>query len=391
MHLHEYQAKEIFQKALIPTPDFRVISSSDEVSLCLKELQTESAFVKVQVHAGGRGKAGGVKRGNTPQEVVEITQQLLSMRFMNEQTAGESLTVHQVLLTPPVTIIKEYYLSVTFDRTQQKVVLIASSEGGGEIEATAHQKPHQIVTFPLHQTRGLKPYHLLRLSQCLGWDQKVMAQGKEIIEKIKDLFFKIDALLIEINPLVLDEADQLWALDGKITLDDNSLFRQPSLLSYCDPSQESVKERQAKEFDLSYIELSGDIGCIVNGAGLAMATMDMIHHEGGKAANFLDVGGSATTEKIHAALNILFLDEKVKVILINIFGGIMNCETFAQGVIQAFQEIKRKIPVFIRMEGTNSEEGRALLKQSQIQVVFADDLTQLAQLAAQEGKQSWGS
>ncbi|CAM0117122.1 ADP-forming succinate--CoA ligase subunit beta [Rhabdochlamydiaceae symbiont of Dictyostelium giganteum] len=383
MHLHEYQAKEMLQKAGILVPPFKVINHVSEVDQSLDELMSDAAFVKVQVHAGGRGKAGGVKLGKNQEEVKAVVSELLGMSFCNAQTGGREIPVQKVIITPPITVMKEFYISLLIDRAEKELILIASSQGGVDIEEVAKNDPQKILRLKLYQGK-LRPYHLLRLSKMLGWEKEVLTQGKDLIEKMITLFMQNDALIIEINPLVLDAQGMLNALDAKITLDDTALFRQPLLATYFDPTQDAIKETLAREHDLSYVELKGSIGCMVNGAGLAMATMDMIAHVGGSAANFLDVGGSATIDKIRAGLDIILSDSQVRVVLINIFGGIMNCETFAEGVISSLKEKKHLVPLVVRMEGTESEKGRALLEASKLPIHLADSLLECAKLSLRE-------
>src|SRR5579872_2145557 len=379
MNTHEYQAKEILRKYAIPIPDFAVAEKPADVEKALKNLGLREAVVKIQVHAGGRGKAGGVKFAKTPEEILRIAGALIGMKMVNQQTGPSGVIARQVLITRPVTIKKEYYLGAVIDRDRGQPILIASPEGGVEIEEVAAKHPEKILTLPIGLDGHVKPYHLLRLVNFMGWQGETKKQGMQVAAAVAKAFIDTDASLLEINPLVEDDQGKIWALDAKLSVDDNALFRQPEIAAFYDPAQQSPSEVAAREFDLSYIALDGNIGCMVNGAGLAMATMDIIHYYGGKPANFLDVGGGASAEKVAAGFKIILSDPNVKAILVNIFGGIMNCEALAEGVIDAVREIGIKVPLVVRMEGTNVERGKALLEKSKLPIITADGLAEAAE------------
>ncbi len=384
MNLHEYQAKELLQACGVPVPRFGVAGSRHEVEKIIRDLHLKEAVIKIQVHAGGRGKAGGVKFAKTPEEILNVANHLIGMKMVNNQTGSEGVIAHQVLIAPPVDIEKEYYLGAIVDRNKAEAVLIASPEGGMEIEEIAAKHPDKILTVPIGLDGVVKPYHLLRLGKFMGWEKQTLEEGMKIAAALGKLFIDKDASMLEINPLVKSKDGKLWALDAKLSIDDNALYRQPEIVAYYDPSQQSPNEVSAKKHDLAYIALEGNIGCMVNGAGLAMATMDLIKHAGGQPANFLDVGGSATAEKITEGFKILVSDSHVKAILVNIFGGIMNCATIAEGILAALKEHPMKIPLVVRMEGTNVEQGKKMLEKSGLKIGTADGLEQAAALVVKE-------
>lgn len=381
MHLHEYQAKMILRDYGIAVPDFYVVSSVEEARRLVNELGMNEAVVKVQVHAGGRGKAGGVKIAKSRQEILDHTSKLLRMRIVNEQTGKDGLISQKVLISPLVSMTKEYYLGATIDRHNARAILIASPEGGVEIEEVSAKHPERIKVVPLGPGGTLKGYQLLSLIKLMGWKGAAAEQGKKIIQALARAFVEKDASLIEINPLVMTTEGDLLALDAKMSIDDNALYRQPELASYFDPSQLSPYEVRAKEHDLAYVALDGTIGCMVNGAGLAMATMDIIQHYGGSPANFLDVGGSANEARIAEGFKIILSDAKVQAILVNIFGGIMNCVTLAAGIIAAATEEGVNVPLIVRLEGTNVERGKKLIEDSGLKIQLADTLADAAQKA----------
>ncbi|HEX2579628.1 MAG TPA: ADP-forming succinate--CoA ligase subunit beta [Rhabdochlamydiaceae bacterium] len=384
MNLHEYQAKELLVASGVPVPPFGVASKPQDVEKMIHQLHLKEAVIKIQVHAGGRGKAGGVKFAKTPDEILQVAKKLIGMKMVNNQTGSEGVIAHQVLIASPVDIEKEYYLGAIVDRNKAEAVLIASPEGGMEIEEIAAKHPDKILTVPIGMDGTVKPYHLLRLGKFMGWEKETLEQGMKIAAALGKLFIDKDASLLEINPLVKSNVGQLWALDAKLSIDDNALYRHPELMTYYDPSQQSPNEVAAKKHDLAYIALEGNIGCMVNGAGLAMATMDIIKYAGGKPANFLDVGGSATAEKITEGFKILVSDPQVKAILVNIFGGIMNCATIAEGILAALKEHPIKIPLVVRMEGTNVEQGKKMLEKSGLKILTADNLTDAATVVVKE-------
>jgi succinyl-CoA synthetase beta subunit len=383
MNLHEYQAKQIFKDFSIPTPDFAVASSLEQVQEIISKKNLQEAVLKVQVLAGGRGKAGGIKLAKTPREILEAAKQLLGMKIVNTQTGPNGVVAHSLLISPIVDIRREYYMAAVIDRARGRAALILSPEGGVEIEEVAAASPEKILSLPFGLDGKVRSYNLLHMVNFMGWKGNVSLaeQGKQIAQKLAALFIKTDASLIEINPLVETAAGELTALDAKMSIDENALFRHPELAKLYDPAQLNPQEVKAKAFDLSYIALHGNIGCMVNGAGLAMATMDMIKLCGGSPANFLDVGGGASEEKVAAGFKIIVDDPHVKSILVNIFGGIMNCETLAAGIVSAVREVQSKAPIVVRMEGTNVEKGMQLLADSGVKITLAKTLTEAAQQA----------
>ena len=328
----------------------------------------------------------GVKFAKSKDEIVETAKNLIGMKMVNNQTGPQGIVAHKVLITKPVDIAKEYYLGAIIDRDNAIPILIASPEGGVEIEVVAEETPEKILKLPIGLDGSVKPYHLLRLANFMGWKGQTAKQGIRVAASLAKAFIETDSSLLEINPLVETGEGKIWAIDVKLSVDDNALFRQKEIAAFYDPSQVSPNEVAAKKHDLAYISLTGNIGCMVNGAGLAMSTMDIIHHYGGKPANFLDVGGGATKEKVTEGFKIILSDENVKVILVNIFGGIMNCTTIAEGVIAASKELSIKIPLIVRLEGTNVEEGRHILKESMLTIISADGMADAAEKAVESLK-----
>lgn len=386
MNTHEYQAKIILKKYGIPIPEFSVVSDMDEVRNAVREMGLEQAVVKAQVHAGGRGKAGGVKIAKSRDEIFQKAEEMLRMKLVTKQTGPEGVIVNQMLLSPLCEIVKEYYIGAIIDRKRGKAALILSPEGGVEIEEVAATNPEKIMTVPIQNDGTLRSYQFIQINKFMGWDGELAKKGKAIIAGLAKAFIESDASLLEINPLVLTPNDQLIALDAKLSVDDNALYRQPTIAGFYDATQIPYNEARADEFGLAYVALDGNIGCMVNGAGLAMATMDIIQYYGGKPANFLDVGGGATQEKVAEGFKIILSDPKVKGILVNIFGGIMNCVTIAAGIISAVSELEVKVPLVVRMEGTNVEQGRKMLETSGLNIIIADGLAQAAQKIVQETK-----
>jgi succinyl-CoA synthetase beta subunit len=378
MDVHEYQAKEILRSYGVPIPPFGVASNSLEVENVIKELGLKEAVVKIQVHAGGRGKAGGVKFAKTPEEIRSVAKGLIGMKMVNNQTGPTGVIALKVLLSAPLAIQKEYYLAAVIDREEAKPLLIASPEGGMDIEEIAEKHPEKILKIPIELSGEVRPFQLNRLVHFMGWKEDLAKSGLQIAKGLAKAFMESDGSLLEINPLVEAEGS-LWALDAKLSVDDNALFRQPKIASFYDPSQQSKSEEEARAFDLAYVAMDGNIGCMVNGAGLAMATMDLIYHYGGKPANFLDVGGGASKEKVAAGFRIILEDPKVQAILVNIFGGIMDCGVLAAGIIAAATESAIRVPLIVRMEGTNVAEGKRLLKESKLDIVPADSLAEAAE------------
>ena len=356
-----------------------MVASVDALHELMRKKMLSEAVLKIQVHAGGRGKAGGIIYAKTPDEIVQAGKRLIGMKIQTAQTGPDGVIAHKVMVDTPVAFVKEYYLAVVLDRKAASATLIASKEGGVEIEEVAKNSPDKILREKVPDCRSLRQFQLSRIVEFLGL-QNCKKQAEDVIQKMVKLFFELDALLVEINPLVLTSTGALVALDAKMQIDDNALFRHPDIQAMYDPTQLSNEEQKANEHDLAYVALPGTIGCIVNGAGLAMATMDLIHYWKGKPANFLDVGGGASKEKVIQGFQILFNDQKVKAILVNIFGGIMDCDIIAQGLLEAVSTSKRKVPVVVRMEGTNVEKARLRIKESGVQVYTADSLDEAAKL-----------
>lgn len=387
MHLHEYQAKTILKEYGIPIPDFFVISSLKEVENAIDMLDVQKAVIKAQVHAGGRGKSGGVKIAKNPTEIHSYVKEILGKKFVNLQTGGHGIPIHQVIISPLVDFKKEYYLAAAIDTTHARKVLIASPEGGVDIEEVAARSPEKILTIPIENNGFVHHFHFIRLAKFLGLKWKNGGgQAEKFVRALAKAFVESDAMLLEINPLVETTEGDLVALDAKMTIDDNALFRQIRLSSFYDPTQLPEQEALAKQHDLAYVAMDGNIGCMVNGAGLAMATMDIIKYYGGEPANFLDVGGGANEEKITAGFKLILQDPRVEAILVNIFGGIMNCETIAKGIIAA-ADLGLNVPLVIRLEGTNVEVGRKLLKDSGLNIIVAHSLDEAARKSIQAAKE----
>ena len=383
MNSHEYQAKELLEKYNIPVPPWRVASNKEQVTQAIEELNLDQAVLKVQVHAGGRGKAGGVKIAKNRDEIYQQADQLMGMQIVNNQTGPAGLISHNILIGPLADIAKEYYVGVIMDREKATSTLIVSPEGGMDIEEVAAKTPEKIMTEKIALDGTLKCFQLMNLVKFMGWwwSPELAKQGMAIFRALAQAFTDSDASILEINPLILTQDVKLEALDAKLSIDDNALFRQEELAKYYDPKQQSKHEIAAKEHDLAYIALDGDIGCMVNGAGLAMATMDIINHFGGKPANFLDVGGGASKEKVTQAFKIILSDSNVKAILVNIFGGIMNCDTIAQGIIEAINNLGITVPLIVRLEGTNVDQGKQRLDNSKLNIISAESLADAAQKA----------
>jgi succinyl-CoA synthetase beta subunit len=379
MNTHEYQAKEILKRYNIPIPEFGVAAKSHDADTIIKHLGLNEAVIKIQVHAGGRGKAGGVKFAKSPSEIAQIAENLIGMKMVNNQTGPLGVVAHKVLISKPLDIKKEYYLGAVIDRENAVPILIASPEGGMEIEEVAAKYPDKILKTPIEFDGTVRGFRLVKLCKFMGWKGEMTKMGAHIAKGVAKAFIDTDASLLEINPLVESKEGKLWALDAKLSIDDNALFRQPEVTSFYDHTQQTENEVAAREYELAYIALDGNIGCMVNGAGLAMATMDIIKYYGGMPANFLDVGGGASKEKVAAGFKIILSDPKVRAILVNIFGGIMNCATLAEGIIDAAREIGIKVPLVVRMEGTNVEQGKKLLERSKLPIITADGLTEAAE------------
>ena len=373
MNFHEYQAKELFAEVGIPVPAGKVARSADEAVDVAKAIGGDFWVVKAQIHAGGRGKAGGVKLCKTLESVREAAKGMLGTRMETYQSGGRALPVDCVLVTQATNIDKELYLSVLVDRATRSITYIASAEGGVEIEKTAHDNPDAIQTLNVSYVQGLQPYQCRQMGFALGLNAKQVGQLTKIMSGLFKLFNDKDLSLVELNPLAIVDGD-LMALDGKINSDDNAEFRQPKLVAMRDVRQEDETEVLATQHNLNYVTMDGNIGCMVNGAGLAMATMDVIKLNGGEPANFLDVGGGATKERVTEAFKLILRSPDVKAIFVNIFGGIVRCDMIAEGIIAAVKEVGVKVPVVVRLEGTNVDAGKALLKGSGLAITPADDI-----------------
>jgi succinyl-CoA synthetase beta subunit len=380
MNLHEYQAKQLFARYRIPVTRGEVAATPAQASAAADRLGGKLWVVKAQVHAGGRGKAGGIKVARSAEEVRAAAASLLGSRLKTRQTAAAGLPINLVLVESGSSIERELYLSLLVDRNRQRVAFLASAAGGMDIEEVAAKTPDKILTAAVHPAAGLQPYQVRQIGYSLGLNNEQIRQFIDICQKLYRIFCDCDASLIEVNPLIVSSDGNLLALDAKINIEENALFRQAELQAMRDPSQEDEMERRAAEHDLSYVSLDGNIACMVNGAGLAMATMDLIKLHGGEPANFLDVGGGATPERVAAAFKLILSNPAVKAILVNIFGGIVRCDLIAEGIIQAVREVSIRVPpVVVRLEGTNVEQGRTLLAQSGLDITAAADLADAAQ------------
>lgn len=383
MNLHEYQAKQLLAKYGIPVSQGEVAWNVEDALNIASKLGTNRWVVKAQVHAGGRGKAGGVKLVSSKDEVAKVTQELLGKRLVTYQTTAEGQPVNQVLIEEPCDISKELYLGAVIDRSKQRIVFMASTEGGVEIEKVAHESPEKILTITVDPLVGVQPYQARQLSFELGLKGDQIKQFTKILLGLGKMFEACDLSLLEINPLVITKQGNLLCLDGKINIDDNALYRQPELRAMRDTTQEDERENRARDWELNYIALDGNIGCMVNGAGLAMATMDLVKLNGGNPANFLDVGGGATKERVTEAFKIILSDKNVKAILVNIFGGIVRCDLIADGIIGAVAEVGTKLPVVVRLEGNNAELGAKKLSESGLNIIAAQSFTDAAKKVVQ--------
>jgi len=381
MNLHEYQSKKLFTEYGIPVPEGIPAETAEAAEAAAMELGGALWVVKAQVHAGGRGKAGGVKLAHSPEQVQQYASEMLGTMLVTHQSGPAGLPINIVYVEAGSDIERELYLSMLIDREVSKVAFIASAAGGMDIEQVAAETPEQILTVAISPENGVQDEQAKQLSAGLGLDQKQSSQFADLMQRLYRLFLECDASLIEVNPLIIAGSGELLALDAKINIDDNALFRQERLAELRDPSQEDQKEREAAEHDLNYVSLDGDIACMVNGAGLAMATMDLIKLHGGEPANFLDVGGGATSERVAAAFKLILSNRNVRAILVNIFGGIVRCDLIAQGIISAVKDVGVRVPVVVRLEGTNVIKGRTLLAESGLDIISADDLTDAAQKA----------
>jgi succinyl-CoA synthetase beta subunit len=385
MNIHEYQAKELMQKYGVATPPGAVAGTAEEAEAIATSLKTSDLVIKAQIHAGGRGKGtfkngfkGGVHLCKTPAEIKDFASKMLGQTLVTVQTGEEGKLVSKVLIGQSKEISRELYFAIVLDREAQAPVVIASTKGGMNIEDVAHETPELILHMRVDPALGLQPYEARKLAEYLDLKGELTKPACAIFHALYNLFIKTDCSLIEINPLVVTKQNEVMALDAKFNFDDNAMFRHPDVLAYRDITEEDPREVEASKFGLSYIGLDGNIACLVNGAGLAMGTMDIIQYAGGKPANFLDVGGGATEQQVTEAFKILVSDKNVKAILVNIFGGIMKCDTIAQGIINAVKAVSLPVPLVVRLEGTNVAAGKKLLKESNLPIIAADDLADAA-------------
>ncbi len=381
MNVHEYQAKEILREFGVPVPDGRLATTPAEAEEAARELGTSVVVVKAQVHAGGRGKAGGVKLAKSPSEAKHAASEILGMTLRSHQTGPEGKVVRKVYVEAGSDIEREYYLAIVIDRATEKLSIIASTEGGMDIEDVAASTPEKILSLSVDGNVGLQGYQIRKVGFGLGLDADQVKKLVPFLESLYRLFMEKDASQVEINPLVLTGTGDLIALDAKINFDDNALYRHPDVAALRDPEEEDPREREAHEIDLAYVGLDGDIGCMVNGAGLAMATLDVINVCGGTPANFLDAGGGADKEKVKAAFELILNDANVKAILVNIFGGIVRCDLIAEGVVAAAAELGLKVPLVVRLQGNNAEKGREILANSGLDITPAETLRDAGELA----------
>jgi succinyl-CoA synthetase beta subunit len=378
MNLHEYQAKDVFRSYGIPVPAGRVAASPTEAVAAAQELGGRVWVVKAQVHAGGRGKAGGVKLARDAEGVRAAASELLGKRLVTAQTGAEGLPVDHVYVESGSEIEREIYLSLTLNREKSRIAFIASPAGGMDIEEVAHKTPEKILSVTVHPAAGLQAHQARELAFGLGLAGTQVAEFVALATALYRLYLEKDLSLVEVNPLIVTRSGTLLALDAKLNVDPNAVFRHPELAQLRDASQEDPMERRAAEHDLNYVSLDGNIACMVNGAGLAMATMDLIKLHGGQPANFLDVGGGATSERVTAAFELILSNPKVRAVLVNIFGGIVRCDLIADGIINAVHKVGVKVPVVVRLEGTNAEQARAALAKSGLAITAASDLTDAA-------------
>ncbi len=387
MNLHEHQAKALLAEYGVPVPPSRAVFSVREALEAADELGGDVWVVKAQVHAGGRGKAGGVKKVSSRDELEKAAGGLLGARLVTHQTGPAGQPVHRLLIEQPSVVSRELYLACLLDRALERIVFVASGAGGMDIEEIAAKHPEKILKAVIDPAAGLQGYQCREIGFALGLKDNQITALTRLMLNLYRLYTTRDLTLMEINPLAIGADGTLIALDAKIQVDDNALYRQKALEEMGDPSQDDPKEQKAREFGLSYIALEGNIGCMVNGAGLAMATMDLIKLHGGMPANFLDVGGGTTADKVAEAFKLILSDKNVKAILVNIFGGIVRCDLIAEGIIKAVQEVGIQIPVVVRLEGTNVEKGRELLEHSGLKIISADSLTNAAKQAVAAAKQ----
>ena len=386
MNLHEYQGKELFKKYGLPVSKNKVITSPDDTVNACRDIGGNKWVVKAQVHAGGRGKAGGVKLVNSPEEALDFANHWLGKRLVTYQTDSNGQLVNAILIEECTDIAKELYLSAVVDRGTQRIVFIGSSEGGVNIEEVAEKTPEKIIYEPIDPLTGPMGFQSRKISKVLGLNNEQSKQFSKMLPQLTDLFIGHDLSLLEINPLVITEGGKLHCLDAKINIDSNAVYRQPEIQAMHDPSQEDPRESEAAMNDLSYVSLDGNIGCMVNGAGLAMGTMDTIKYFGGSPANFLDVGGTATQERVSKAFKLILADPEVRVVLVNIFGGIVRCDLIAEGILAAIEEVGVSIPVVVRLEGNNANIGSNILAESNAEIVSLNNLEDAAKKAVELSK-----
>nr|BFD61226.1 ADP-forming succinate--CoA ligase subunit beta [Bdellovibrio sp. CKG001]BFD64690.1 ADP-forming succinate--CoA ligase subunit beta [Bdellovibrio sp. HM001]BFD68898.1 ADP-forming succinate--CoA ligase subunit beta [Bdellovibrio sp. HAGR004] len=379
MNIHEYQAKEVLRKYGVATLKGKLAHSPEEAVAAAKEIGGSVWVVKAQIHAGGRGKGGGVKVAKSLDEVAEFTKKMIGMTLVTHQTGPEGKVVQKVFIEQGCNIAKEYYVACLIDRATGRAAMMASSEGGMDIEEVAEHNPNAIKKVDINPTVGLMPFQARELAFQIGMDPSLVNKAVKFFQGLYNAFIATDCSIAEINPLVVTKEGDVFALDAKMNFDSNSLFRHPDIVEMRDLNEEEPSEIEASKFDLAFIKLDGNIGCLVNGAGLAMATLDIIKLHGAEPANFLDVGGGANKEKVTEAFKIILKDPNVKGILVNIFGGIMKCDIIAEGVIAASKELGLKVPLVVRLEGTNVELGKKMLKESGLNITPADNLTDAAQ------------
>jgi succinyl-CoA synthetase beta subunit len=378
MNIHEFQAKQVLARFGAPVPKGQPASTPEEAAKAFEALGQPKAVVKAQIHAGGRGKAGGVKLVSSAAEARDFAAKLLGKPLVTHQTGPQGRVVRRVYVEQASEVARELYLGMVVDRKAKSVAVIASTEGGMEIEEVAAKTPDRILTEPIDPVIGLAGFQARKIAFALGLRDKQVGQFGALLSALYKAFLETDASLIEINPLVVTKDGSVICLDAKMSFDDNALFRHADIRELRDPNEEDPAETEAAKYDLSYVHLDGNIGCMVNGAGLAMATMDIVKYYGAEPANFLDVGGGANSQKVAAAFRILLSDDRVKAVLINIFGGIMLCDVLAQGVVDAAREVKLSVPLVVRMEGTNVDKGKQILKDSGIKVIAASDMADAA-------------
>jgi succinyl-CoA synthetase beta subunit len=388
LNVHEYQAKALFRSFGVAVPEGELATTPAEAEGAAKKLEAKVVVVKAQVHAGGRGKGGGIKLAKSPSEAKQQASEILGMTLVTHQTGPEGKLVRKVYVEAGSEIARELYLALTLDRASESFAVIASTDGGMDIEEVAAKTPERIHTEFIDPVVGLQAYQIRKIARALQLDAAQSQRLDAFLRGLYRLFIEKDASLVEINPLVVTKQGELFALDGKLNFDDNALYRHPDVAALRDPDEEDPRERAAKEIDLAYVGLDGDVGCMVNGAGLAMATLDMITVCGGRPANFLDAGGGADKEKVKEAFKLILRDPKVRAILVNIFGGIVRCDLIADGVVAAAGELGVKVPLVVRLQGTNAEQGRGILKQSGLDITPAETLREAAEkaVAAARGK-----